>query len=70
MSKFAKDLKSQVQKVVDWVKQSNSKYHEDMARRTAGKPVRRFGVGMGQQNSSQQEANRKTRRVQSKRGQS
>ena len=47
MSKFAKDLKSQVQKVANWVKQSNSKYHEDMVRRTAGKPVRRFGVGMG-----------------------
>ena len=45
ISNFARDLKSQVQKVVNWVKQSNSKYHEDMARRTAGKPVRKFSVG-------------------------
>ena len=55
MSKFAKDLKSQVQKVVNWVKQSNSKYHEDMARRTAGKPVRKFSVGVIKKQTKRQD---------------
>ena len=45
MYKFAQNLRSQVQRVVNWVKQSNDKYHENMARRTAGKPVRKFIVG-------------------------
>ena len=45
MSRFAQNLKSQVQKVVDWVKQSNDRYHENMVKRTAGKPVRTFCVG-------------------------